>query len=183
MGLSIAALASSHDLAVFTSGSEPLDGWLRKVAGQHQQKSLSKTFVLTEDQAPQVILGYYALAHRGLVERERLPADLAKRLPSKIPGFVLARLAISQGHQGRGFGAMLLMDALCRARQVEKSVGGPFMFVDAKDDAAADFYRHFGFQALPGDPLCLVLPLAVLGQELFLMQVNQRPFDKRPGTQ
>ena len=32
--------------------------------------------------------------------------------------------------------------------------------VDAKDEAAAGFYRHHGFIALPDSPLTLFLPLA-----------------------
>jgi hypothetical protein len=32
--------------------------------------------------------------------------------------------------------------------------------VEAKDKAAADFYRHHGFIALPDSPLTLFLPLA-----------------------
>jgi hypothetical protein len=34
--------------------------------------------------------------------------------------------------------------------------------VDAKDDAAAAFYRHHGFMALPDSPLTLFLPLATI---------------------
>jgi hypothetical protein len=32
--------------------------------------------------------------------------------------------------------------------------------VDAQDDAAADFYRHYGFTAYAGNPRILFLPLA-----------------------
>jgi len=34
--------------------------------------------------------------------------------------------------------------------------------VDAKDEAAAAFYRHHGFTALPDSPLTLFLPLATV---------------------
>jgi len=34
--------------------------------------------------------------------------------------------------------------------------------VDAKDEAAAAFYRHHGFIALPDAPLTLFLPLATV---------------------
>ena len=34
------------------------------------------------------------------------------------------------------------------------------LMVDAKDEAAAGFYRHHGFIALPDSPLPLFLPLA-----------------------
>ncbi len=34
--------------------------------------------------------------------------------------------------------------------------------VDAKDEAAANLYRHHGFIALPDSPLTLFLPLAAV---------------------
>jgi hypothetical protein len=34
--------------------------------------------------------------------------------------------------------------------------------VDAKDDAAAAFYRHHGFIPLPDSPLAMFLPLATV---------------------
>jgi len=36
------------------------------------------------------------------------------------------------------------------------------LIVDAKDEAAAAFYRHHGFIALPDSPLTLFLPLAAV---------------------
>jgi hypothetical protein len=48
---------------------------------------------------------------------------------------------------------------MTRALLVSYEVGGPFLFVDAKDEAAASFYRHFGFVPLPVDPLTLVIRL------------------------
>jgi hypothetical protein len=36
--------------------------------------------------------------------------------------------------------------------------------VDAKDEAAADFYKHHGFMALPDSPLTLFLPLVTVQQ-------------------
>lgn len=159
MAYSILPLSPSHDVGGFACESEALNVWLHRVARQHQSKSLSKTFVITEDAAPGIIIGYYALAHRGLVEKEALPAALVKRLPSKIPGFLLARLAVSASHQGRGFGSLLLMDAISRVQQVAQDIGGPFLFVNAKDEAAASFYRQFGFTPLHSDPLTLVLSL------------------------
>jgi hypothetical protein len=34
------------------------------------------------------------------------------------------------------------------------------LMVDAKDEAAAGFYRHHGFAVLPDSPVTLFLPLA-----------------------
>lgn len=54
----------------------------------------------------------------------------------------------------------LLVDAMSRARHASKSVGGWGLFVDAKDEEAAAFYRKYGFMVLPSNPLILVMPFA-----------------------
>lgn len=155
----VVPLDQSHDVAGFDCGVEELNEWLQKVARQHQEKSLSKTFVLINEEKPDAIVGFYALAQRGLVAKEQLPPELSRRLPRAIPSFVLGRLAVSADAAGQGHGATLLVDAMSRALLVSQEVGGPFLFVDAKDEAAAAFYRHFGFVPLPVDPLTLVIRL------------------------
>ena len=54
------------------------------------------------------------------------------------------------------------MDAIERSRRVLEHVGVHALFVDAKDERAAAFYRKYGFRPLPTDRLRLVLPLASL---------------------
>ena len=93
---------------------------------------------------------------------EELPQDLAKKLPRKIPGIRLGRLAVKRSVQGQGLGELLLVDAIERARRVLEHVGVHALFVDAKDEQAAAFYRKYSFRPLPSDPLRLVLPLARL---------------------
>ncbi|QAU35147.1 GNAT family N-acetyltransferase [Janthinobacterium sp. 17J80-10] len=158
----VAPLDQTHDVKGFDCGTEKLNTWLQTIAGQHQSKGLSKTFVLVEDEAPTIIIGFYALAIRRMTPKEALPAELARKLPSDIPGYTLARLAIATSAAGQGFGAELLIDAMRRAKQVSNQVGGSFLFVDAKDQRAADFYSHFGFVPLPDDPLTLVMPMSAI---------------------
>jgi hypothetical protein len=40
------------------------------------------------------------------------------------------------------------------------------MMVDAKDEAAAGFYEHYGFAPSPGEQLRLCLPIAAALQRL-----------------
>lgn len=54
--------------------------------------------------------------------------------------------------QGQGIGAGLLLDALGRALRVADLIGVRALAVHAKDERAADFYRHFGFTPSPTDP-------------------------------
>ena len=53
-----------------------------------------------------------------------------------------------------------LADALERATRSE--IAAFALVVDAKDEAAAAFYSHHGFIALPDSPLTLFLPLATV---------------------
>ncbi len=159
--LSIQPLSGRHDRSAFESASAPLDDWLRRTAQQHQRRGISKTFVAISDDEPTRILGYYALTACEVLTEE-LPADLAKKLPRKIPGIRLGRLAVDRTVQGQGLGEHLLMDALDRSRRVLEHIGIHALFVDAKDERAASFYLKYGFRPLPQDSLTLVLPLAGL---------------------
>jgi ribosomal protein S18 acetylase RimI-like enzyme len=72
----------------------------------------------------------------------------------------MGRLAVDQEFEGQGLGGALLADALDRAARSE--IAAFALMVDAKDDAAAAFYRHHGFIALPDSSLTLFLPLATV---------------------
>jgi GNAT superfamily N-acetyltransferase len=61
--------------------------------------------------------------------------------------------------QGHGLGRLLLADAGIRARNAAWSVGSAGIFVDAKGEEAASFYRAFDFQPCPDEQLRLFLPM------------------------
>ncbi len=157
--LSIQPLTGRHERSAFESGNAQLDAWLRQIAHQHQKRGISKTFVAVTNDAPSRILGYYALTACEVLTEE-LPEDLAKKLPRQVPGVRLGRLAVGRSVQGQGLGELLLVDAITRTQLVLEHVGVHALFVDAKDEPAAGFYRKYGFRPLPSDPLRLVLPLA-----------------------
>lgn len=159
--LNIQPLTGQHDRRAFDSGSEPLDAWLREVAQQHQRRGLSKTFVAVADDAPTRILGFYALTACEVASAE-LPEEMAKKLPRRVPGLRLGRLAVHRSVQGQGLGELLLMNAIDRSKKVLDQTGVFALFVDAKDARAAAFYRKYGFRALPTQPLALVPPLGSL---------------------
>ena len=157
MAHSVVTLNPNHDVKGFTCGTSALDIWLQTIASQHQKKVLSSTFVLTEDASPKTILGFYALAIRGMTPTEKLPSAIAKRLPLEVPGITLGRLAVAEREQGKGHGSFLLIDAMSRARRVALETGGFALFVDAKDEQGASFYRRYGFVPFPSDPLTLCI--------------------------
>ncbi len=159
--LNIQPLSGRHNRSQFQSGGVELDRWFHQTAQQHQKRGISKTFVAVDDAQPGCILGYYALTACEVLTHE-LPVELAKRLPRRVPGIRLGRLAVAEANQGQGLGELLLMDAIRRSRMVLQHVGVHALFVDAKDTQAAAFYLRYGFLQLPDQPLQLVLVLAGL---------------------
>jgi hypothetical protein len=107
--LNIQPLTGRHNRSRFQSGSGELDLWLRQVAQQHQKRGISKTFVGVDDSEPTRVLGYYALTACEVLTQD-LPDDPSKRLPRKIPGIGLGRLAVDKAAQGQELGELLLMD-------------------------------------------------------------------------
>lgn len=154
----IAPLDPAHDRHTFTSGSEPLDRYVRQQVTQDIRRRVTACFVAIE-QSSQRIAGYYTLASAS-ISLVDFPANVAKRLPRypSVSAVRMGRLAVDQTFQGRGVGGALLADALARALRAE--IAAYALVVDAKDETAAAFYRHHGFIAFASQPLTLFLPLA-----------------------
>ena len=159
--MQLQALTGSHDRQGFDCTRMELNVWLQKIARQHQDKGLSRTFVATREEEPGRICAFYALTMAEL-ENQHLPDHWRKKLPLRIPGVRLGRLAVDLRCQGTGLGEMMLIDALTRARRIFEQAGGIGLFVDAIDDQAASFYRRFGFSSAPDKPLLLFLPLQLM---------------------
>lgn len=155
----ILSLTGDHNRQSFDCGRAELNDWLRRVARQHQDKGLSRAFVAIQEESPASICGYYALTLTE-IDHRHLPDTIRKKSPQRIPGIRLGRLAVDQRYQGKKLGELLLVDALTRARRIHEEAGVVGLFVDAIDERAAGFYRHFGFTAAPDHPLMLVFPIA-----------------------
>lgn len=146
--LAIEGLSRKHDRPSFYCGEETLDTFLRAHAVQAQEKDLSRTYVLVEPGKPEV-LGYYTLCI-GQVEFEALPIEHVKRLPRHpVPVVRLARLAVDHHYQRRGFGELLVIDAMYRAVNVANTIGVRAVEVDALTKDVVQWYRtKFKFIAL-----------------------------------
>lgn len=162
--LIVRPLSTSHDRVGFDCGVDALNDFLRKTARQHREKGLSNTFVLLDEEAQSKILGFFTLSFLE-VDVSNLPAEYARRLPksSRLPAAKLARLAVDKRHQRKGYGAIMLADALKRILTTATESGAIVgFFVDAKDEEAKRFYLRFGFLPLQDAPLSLFLPFATL---------------------
>jgi GNAT superfamily N-acetyltransferase len=148
-------LARPHDVSQFDCAAHPsLNDWLKRFAFTNQQNETSRTYVV--HRALRVV-GYFSIA-TGSVLREAASARVAKGLANHpVPVLLLTRLAVDKSEQGRGLGKALLKDALHRLAQAADIVAARAVLVHAIDSAAADFYRHFGFEPMPGNDLHLML--------------------------
>jgi ribosomal protein S18 acetylase RimI-like enzyme len=157
-GFVIAPLAAAHDRQTFSCGAEPLDRYLRTQAAQDVRRHIANCFVASPVQS-NAVAGYYTLSAASIPMTD-LPAEQARKLPRYpvLPAALIGRLAVDRRHQGRQLGAALLFDAIARAIRADAAVFA--LVVDAKDEAAARFYRHHGFQEFSGRALRLFLPVA-----------------------
>lgn len=94
------------------------------------------------------------------MESTELRADQRKRLPRyPVPCFRLGRLACCADRRGTGLGKLLVAGVVERCLRAKTQVAAYALIVDAKDEAAAGFYRHYGFTACASNSLMLYLPL------------------------
>ena len=158
----IVPLARHHDRSRFDCGVPELNSFLKATARQHDKKGISRTFVLSDQEKPATILGYFTLTLCE-VRTEHLPAKYAKKYPQHgLPAVRLARLAVSGKYQGKGYGGLMLAEAIHRTVLIAEQAGLIGLFVDAKDERAHKFYERYGFVSLPGHVLQLFLPFETL---------------------
>jgi GNAT superfamily N-acetyltransferase len=158
-----APLGPAHDRAGFSCGTPALDRYIRELATQDIRRRVSNCFVAVD--AAGKLAGYYTLAATSLPLPELAP-EHTRRLPrySAFPACLVGRLAVDQAFRGQGIGSALLVDAMARALRAEPAIFA--MIVDAKDDAAAQFYLHHGFRRFASRPMSLYLPLAEAARRL-----------------
>jgi predicted GNAT family N-acyltransferase len=154
--IKIRSLDSQDDRSSFDCGVASLNDWLQRMAKQHQEKNLSRTFVATTADGPKRIIGYYALAATS-VETEGMSS---KKLPRNVSAVLLARLAVDKNNKGQGLGEYLLMHALDAVTHTAEAVGVQCVVVEAVDEHAVNFYKKYGFMSLTHEPLTLFLPVA-----------------------
>jgi GNAT superfamily N-acetyltransferase len=152
-----APLSPDHDRLAFSCGIDPLDRYLQTQATQDIRRHIANCFVATLENS-NIVAGYYTFSAASLPLLD-LPSETAKRLPRYpvVPAARIGRLAIDRRYRGRGLGAALLFDAITRAARADAAIFA--ILVDAKDDAAAAFYRHHGFAPFAARPRNLFLPL------------------------
>ena len=162
-------IARAHDRKGFDCGQADLNDFLMRYARQAHDGGASKTYVALNSADGKTILGFYTLSP-AQVDFENVPAEArpAGAGHHAIGGFRLGRLAVSKSCQGMGLGGELLVAAARRCILVSAQVGGTMLFIDAKDERAANWYKSYGAIKIPKTPLSLVLPYSVISKAMEL---------------
>lgn len=155
---SIRSYDKAVDAASFRCGQPLLDEYISRYASQDVRRNVARVFMATPESDPQHLAGFFTLS-AGSVRCSELPESLAKKLPRyPVPVALIGRLAVHKDFQGKGLGSILLADACQKVAHASAMLAVAGIVVEAKDAAAASFYRHFGFLPLPGQSARLLLP-------------------------
>lgn len=149
-------LSAVDSVEMFDCGQPALNQFLQRYALVNQKAGSAQTYVCCLNGE---VVGFYSLAV-GSVDSEDAPARVMKGLARHpVPVMILARLAVDNGHQGKGMGKALLRDALLRTAQAADIAGIRCLLVHAKDEAARRWYESWEFESSPTDLCHLFLML------------------------
>jgi predicted GNAT family N-acyltransferase len=143
--------ASKHRRDEFSCEEPDLTEFLHHCALPEMQARAAACFVLTPEEDPRRVAGFYTLS-AATISLVKLPPELSAHLPKypNLPATLLGRLARDQEFRGAGLGELLLVSALRRALESTSRVGSVAVVTDPKSPKAADFYRKYGFRNLGG---------------------------------
>jgi GNAT superfamily N-acetyltransferase len=149
----IEPLGADHLLDGFDSGERSLDEWLVQQATANQAAGFSRTYVVTDDGR---VVAFHAVSSFAIWRADAM-GRARRRSPLQIPAVLLGRLAVDRRLQGRGLGAALLRHAMELTVVAADAVGIRLLVVNALDEQAAAFYRRFGLEPSPTNPLDLMI--------------------------
>jgi len=140
---------SEKALNSFFCGNSELDRFLSKYALRNDQNGYGKTFVLEDNKK---LIGFFTLCSSS-IKFEEFPTTNGHLLPRyPIPCIRIARLAVEERFQRKGYGKELLKQAFLKIIDVSTTVGVRLIVVDAKE-TSKKFYEKYGFTHLKVDKL------------------------------
>lgn len=145
-------LEAGDETQEFDCGVSVLNDWLKKRAQVNHLSGASRTYVATVGKR---IVAYYCLS-AGSIQHAAAPGKIRRNMPEPVPVVVMGRLAVDARFQKRGVGPLLLLHAGEQTKELAKGVGIRALLVHVKDEAAAHFYKRFGFIESPVDRLTLM---------------------------
>lgn len=152
MSLIIEKLNKDHKKSDFDCDNVLLNNYIHKQAKRDVNRDLSACYILNDINDKRV-LGYYTLSGNS-IDRNEFPIELMQKMPPSyinLPTILLGRLAIDKNEKGKGFGSILLIDALKKCADISESLGVLAVIVDPFDQKAISFYKKFGFILIPSN--------------------------------
>jgi GNAT superfamily N-acetyltransferase len=151
----IRALRDDDGLAALSLGNaelRPLKSFLRRHARAYQRASVARTYVIVnghdKDRGGRVWAYISLVASEASVSDAHAPPGIRWPDGYAIPAVKIARMAVDQTLQGRGFGRMLVTSAIALVQDhVATRVGCRLLITDAKHSAVR-FYERAGFTML-----------------------------------
>lgn len=152
-----------HERINFDCGEESLNIFLKIYASQQQKQGFCTTYVCVNENDPKIILGYYTVSASSI---EASDADYIseRKFPyQKIPTIKIGRLARDINTSQKGFGKFILANALKHCMDFATNHLGIWAVeIDVINEDVKTFYEEYGFKAIPGFPLRLLLPIKTL---------------------
>ena len=165
-------LGDHHQLDEFDCGNAASNSWLRGLARRADTSGIAHVYVWTPV-GKQKVCAYYAICPTEVIRNDAgISGSLAGGY-SRIPGYLIARLALDASLHGRGYGAQLLRDPLDKVTRAAEIGGGRLIVVDAIDDEAFEFYEHFDFIPVKNRRGRLVMKMSTAASAL--REVKNRP--------
>lgn len=138
MTLKLTHIQKRHDRKKFDCGNDDLNKFLANSARPSSDKRMTRTYVLEHPDNPDRVMGYVTLTYTTV----DIPSGCkpGKNLKNPVPALLLAKMAISNEYKGKGYGKDLFTFAIKKASETSHQVGGIGLVIDAKDQAAKQFY-------------------------------------------
>lgn len=161
-----ARLSDHHAVEGFNCGKESLDTWLITQARRADSCGVAQVDVWTP-LGEHKVSAYFAICPTKVVRNDDgVPGSMAGGY-SRIPGYLIARLAIDTSLRGQGYGEQLLLDALGKAVAASEIGGGRLIVVEAIDDEAQSFYEHYHFTPVRNRECRLVMKVSTAAKALW----------------
>ena len=134
--------STQFDTSKFDCGVPYLNDWIRQYAGQTQRRSEARSYLVV-DSISKLVAGFYTL----LVTEVNV-GGVNHGKDRRLPAVLIANLAVDSKFQGRGLGALLVVDAIAKSLSAADLVGISVILVDPFDTGLVGFYEQFGFKVL-----------------------------------
>ncbi len=158
-------LNDDHTLEGFDCGKESLSTWLIVHARRANSSGIANVYVWTP-LGEQKVVAYFAICPTEVVRNDDGVSGSMADGYSRVPGYLVARLAIDRSLRGQGFGEQLLLDTLGKAVAASEIGGGRLIVVDALDDEAQSFYQHYHFVPIKSRERRLVMKASTAAKAL-----------------